>query len=713
MGGRTGITRLSLVLCLVLIFAVSSFAQDSLNVTKIGELYSFWGDAFDLAIEGSYAYITTESAFRVIDISDPENMVELAGISGVFGGLDVQNSYVYLTQSAGICVFDVSDPASPMEIGNYEMPSGNPAFISVDGDYACTSGEQFIVLDISNPLIPVEVGRIDYLYLDAIDVEGVYAYSANSQSFYIIDISDPTNPLIEATCALGAYNDPSWDIEIAGSFAFIAKGIDHLRVVDFSNPLSPVMVGTGGDSFISTVAISGNLAHTGGGTLYVIMDISDPTGISTVNSFWVENDIQDIVLTDQVAFATHGGTLSAFDVSDPLDPQETGQIANPGYVHNLDLSGGYSYLAAGEAGLRIVDISNQTNPIEVGAFEDSVNFKDVAVAESYAYLVDDAYEPSDRGLWIIDVSDPSNPFDVGFCDLYWSCDEIAVNGDYAYVGVLNLGLKIISIDDPANPYLETDFYDGWVVDVAASGSFVYLVSTFDGFRIIDISNIEYPLSVGLYDYPCEAVAVAGSYAYIAGSDEFQVIDISDPELPVQAGSVPISGIAREITIDDGHAYVASDYQGIYIFDISDPFNPVETGYYNTIGSSNGAATVGSYAYLADGFSFSIFDCSDAIPVTPSPKTDPIPSTFSLSAYPNPFNPTTTLTFTLPHASNVTLDVFDINGRNVTNHQPLVTSHYEAGTHTTTFDGSNLSSGIYFVRLQAGEYINTQKVVLLK
>ncbi|TKJ42474.1 hypothetical protein CEE37_01970 [candidate division LCP-89 bacterium B3_LCP] len=94
------------------------------------------------------------------------------------------------------------------------------------------------------------------------------------------------------------------------------------------------------------------------------------------------------------------------------------------------------------------------------------------------------------------------------------------------------------------------------------------------------------------------------------------------------------------------------------------------------------------------------------------------------AYPNPFNPTTTISFSLPVASLVKLDVFDINGRNVGagfaegtlykgKPAPTQGAWHPPGTHQITFDGSNLSSGIYIYRLTAEEYTASGKMVLLK
>ena len=89
----------------------------------------------------------------------------------------------------------------------------------------------------------------------------------------------------------------------------------------------------------------------------------------------------------------------------------------------------------------------------------------------------------------------------------------------------------------------------------------------------------------------------------------------------------------------------------------------------------------------------------------------IPSQFSLSpAYPNPFNPSTKFTFTLPVAGEVSLSVYDISGRTV---GKLINGRISAGLHEIAFDGTGLSSGIYFTRLQAGDFSQTQKIILLK
>ena len=90
----------------------------------------------------------------------------------------------------------------------------------------------------------------------------------------------------------------------------------------------------------------------------------------------------------------------------------------------------------------------------------------------------------------------------------------------------------------------------------------------------------------------------------------------------------------------------------------------------------------------------------------------LPASYSLNQnYPNPFNPTTTISFQLPVACKVKLDVFDVSGRLI--ESPLRGGWRDAGMHEVMFDGSNLASGIYIYRLTAGDFSATGKMVLMK
>jgi parallel beta-helix repeat protein len=89
----------------------------------------------------------------------------------------------------------------------------------------------------------------------------------------------------------------------------------------------------------------------------------------------------------------------------------------------------------------------------------------------------------------------------------------------------------------------------------------------------------------------------------------------------------------------------------------------------------------------------------------------LPREFRLCApFPNPFNPLTTIAFDLSKAAHISLRVFDVLGREVA---VLKNGIMEAGSHHVIFDGSNFATGIYFVRLEAGAFSQTKKLMLLK
>ncbi|MDK9700291.1 MAG: T9SS type A sorting domain-containing protein [bacterium] len=132
----------------------------------------------------------------------------------------------------------------------------------------------------------------------------------------------------------------------------------------------------------------------------------------------------------------------------------------------------------------------------------------------------------------------------------------------------------------------------------------------------------------------------------------------------------------------------------------------------TTSSFNFPTTVGVFDTSYNGGNFDAFITKihiDTVDATPEPFV--LPETYSLSQnYPNPFNSSTSISYSLPEPGHVDLRLFDITGREVTT---LVNQKQQTGSYRVTLDGQHLSSGTYFVRMQAGEFVKTQKMVLLR
>ena len=98
-------------------------------------------------------------------------------------------------------------------------------------------------------------------------------------------------------------------------------------------------------------------------------------------------------------------------------------------------------------------------------------------------------------------------------------------------------------------------------------------------------------------------------------------------------------------------------------------------------------------------------------VTNLDDTKNLPTDFVLQQnYPNPFNPTTIISFSIPSSTFTSLKVYDVLGNEVAT---LVNEEKPAGSYEINFNASSLSSGTYFYKLQAGSFMETKKMILLK
>jgi len=135
------------------------------------------------------------------------------------------------------------------------------------------------------------------------------------------------------------------------------------------------------------------------------------------------------------------------------------------------------------------------------------------------------------------------------------------------------------------------------------------------------------------------------------------------------------------------------------------FGVLASGFFDPAGNNDGPA-FGLLAVFADGSTVLL----PAAATSSEPMVD-LPKTFRLEQnYPNPFNPTTRIEFSVPETSNVTLEVFNIQGQRVAT---LVDGNREAGVHTVNFDAANLASGVYLYRIQAGNFTQVNKMMLVK
>jgi hypothetical protein len=384
----------------------------------------------------------------------------------------------------------------------------------------------------------------------------------------------------------------------------------------FSDSLSFRLLGSWpfGPSYSLSFDTVRNLVLLGSGGGIFILDLNDPYDPSLISDGVRTRGVVKGLFYDsstQILYiAAQEEGLEIWDLSNLENPQKIGNLSIPGSSSDIHVSENYAYLCSGGWGLRIIDISDPTNPYEVGFFDTSnclFSAKGVYVFGNYAYVAGGL-----AGLYILDVSDPSNPQMLGVYDSVSDVNEVYFSDGYAYLTDGYHGLRIIDVSNPFDPWEVGDFLtDGNVVDVYIRGIYGYLV---DGERlwILDISEPTDPQEIGFVDVPALSVQPIGNYVCTAnGNYGLSVINISNLSYPYQVGDFKTPGPSLGIYVRGNYAFLATGESGLKVIDISEPNEPREVGSYDTPGSARDILLAGDYAYIAcEQGGIRIFDISD-------------------------------------------------------------------------------------------------------
>jgi hypothetical protein len=386
-------------------------------------------------------------------------------------------------------------------------------------------------------------------------------------------------------------------------------------------------------------------------------------------------------------------------------------------VQKVFVSNNYAYVVVRYC-IAIIDISSPDSPTLASIFDNCpyCYCSDVFISGNYAYATGWVHQPAfgDEGRLSIDnISDPANPVGVGRHGIGGPLfpKSVFVSGNYAYLASYDLDFRIIDISDPTNPTLAGGLdLPGITNEVFTSGNYAYGADGYGGLQIINISDPANPTLIGSLDTLGVAygVFVSGDYAYVAdGGFGLLIINISDPANPTLTGRLDTLGVAYGVFVSSNYAYVAEGNSGIQVVEVTDPTAPSFAGSYDTPGYANDVFVSGDYIFVADSSSLLILRFAP----TGINEENRLPSEFSISQnYPNPFNAQTTIQYSLPKQSNVTIDIFDILGHKI---GMLAEGEMPAGNNQAIWDASAQSSGIYFYRIKAGNKVETKKMVLMK
>lgn len=341
--------------------------SDPASPTQKGHLRYAPGSGSAVVVDDDHAYVADSGGgMRVVDISSPSDPMEV-GIYRIVGqaqDVAVHGSHAYLVDGYSLQATDVAVPHQPIRVGLRDTYGWARRVDLANGYAYVADGDALRVIDVADPAAPVEVSTC-YPRMGAEDAValGSYAYVATGPTgggLQLVDISRPSDPI-----EVAFYETPgaAHSVAVVGSSVYVADGVSGLLVVDVSNPTSPKALGSSDiPGYARRVAVAGSYGFVadGNGDLWVL-DVSDPAHPATLAFYATPGEGQDVAVDGHYVYVADGHRgLRVLDASDPTNLTEMGYYDTPGYASGVDVSGGYAYVADGSGGFSVLRYVNHS-----------------------------------------------------------------------------------------------------------------------------------------------------------------------------------------------------------------------------------------------------------------------------------------------------------------------------------------------------------------
>lgn len=390
-----------------------------------------------------------------------------------------------------------------------------------------------------------------------------------------------------------------------------------------------------------------------------------------------------------------------------------------------------------DSGTSFIDISDTANVREIDYVPGIYSgWREIKTYSHYAYVVS---EGTNSRLQIIDLQylpDSVSLINTWNYTGYTQTHAISQSGPYLYLSggnaAPNGGVQIVDVSEPVNPLRRGFNAARYVHDCRVLSDTIWAcninnqrVSIINANDKDNLQEIRSFTTLEAMPHNC-AITKDRKYIFVTHENQdpgkIEIFDISDLENITYVRSWQPTGIftsvVHNIEIYDTIAIAAHYTAGVRFINISNPANPVEIAWYDTRPQDNLNTYQGCWAVYkfpsgkvaASDISNGLFVIGTSIFVGQNNFTQ-VSKDFRLyQNYPNPFNPTTSISFDLKSKSHVRLTISDVLGNEV---MTLLDKTQQPGSYNIKVNGSELSSGIYFYKLETENYSQVMKMILVK
>ena len=664
---------------------------------------------------GDNLFLLELDKITILNVSNPAfpELISETYINSQAQDIVVQDDIAFIGGLNRIDLFDISDLENLLPLSTIQIYGC--VSISVDNEklYAACGQGGIYFIDVSNPQSPIiEAHYGEYWRSILIDVVWPAAYVDNYENaINIFNIEDINN--IELVGVIPSYSD---HFIINENKMYTNAEQNHINVFDLSNPLEPIQL-TSLEGVGCPLTVEDNVLYTRGNGIDAF-HIDENFELSPLGMYDSWAIVEGFEVSDGIAFdITLWEGLQILDISDPIEENCIGSCElfniNEIPIHPADIilyeNAIYLNYESNEmAG--IIDISNFENPI----YQQFPNQDDQLV--SFTLWNDVLFAKDWYNIFTYDLSNPFEPqlLETFECiqgsNMLLTMDDILIEFDYSEI-------KLYSINNSVQ-ISEIGLYNdvGYKTAFEANNGFIYYAIYQEGIKIIDIENPE-----RIDFYPIEefigGMKINDNILYVSSENEILLLDITDPtsiEFVTSIQPHEDSEFIAPVIIDGNDLIIAdTSWNEVSVYDISVPTIPTLVESYS--GSREIREMLLIDEFLLTGNNRSGFAIITLDGLLDSNENEIVSNFSSLNNYPNPFNPTTTINFSIQSNTKVNLSIYNIKGQRI---KTLINSNYEKGNHFVNWNGfdemgNSVSSGIYLYKLKTQDDQKTNRMLLLK
>ena len=685
-----------------------------------------------IEIMNNIAYVADHSyGLRIYDISDAAepvliNSLQLSNdVHCIL--LDQPTAYLLCYSSNTMYILDTQDITAPFVLSQYSTTY--PCLdVSVNAYYAFISThhelnippweEDFIeIVNIEYPDNPLYVD--DFIiasYCPTVKITDDIAFIGTFLGLYVYDFSDINN--IVQIDWLDTHN--TYSLKFHNGLLYF-NGSYGLTIIDYSDPSNCQILAEYDEFNFRDCEIIGNRIYTSSSTRLRVLDITDPLSVYQIGYYLSTNMHNSVAVSQNYAFINnYYNTLNIINVSDPDTPEYHNSIAVPD-INEIYKSTDDDLLilrASNYETLEFYNMNDSSNPEFLYSYDEDGWYCDAFYIDEYIACASFAWR-----FYTFDLSDPDElivqgPTNLNFPPQASYVRGIARKNNFIYL-TTNNGIILLDVSDVSNPYQILDIeINGYIFDLTIKDNFMYYVNL-DGLQIYDITDPLDPIECGFWDSNnrAESFTIYNDLVYLADFDGgLKVIDVSNPYDPVLLNTI-ILNYNSQLTIqpivrDDKLMVIDNRWNEIFVYDLTNPSEPQYISSFRWFKYSNDIELFDNYLYSSQDSELSVLDFTNYL--TSSNEHEMIAPSFNLVNYPNPFNPTTTIEFSIQNISEVELVIYNIKGQKI---KSLLSDQITAGEHSIVWNGEDdsgkkVSSGIYLYKLIVNDRIEAVKKCLL-